>query len=370
MKTRQIVRLGALVVAGALLTAACSSKDPQPAGGASTDTNAKDKVAGLSVDYANLSATLNASGATFQAPLQEALKAAFLEVAPSVTVNYGGGGSGKGKTDLQGGVVDYAGSDSLVKDEDKPKFKGEFLYFPVAAAPITLAYNLDGVAKLQLSADTVAKIFAAEITMWDDAAIKADNPGVTLPSTAIVGVRRADGSGTTSNFTGYLTKAAPAAWTLGKGDTVAWSDKLQAGAGNQGVAQLVQSTNGAIGYVDFSDAKAVGLKTASLKNAAGKYVAPTLAGVSAALEEVTLGADLTYDPLNAAGEKAYPIAAPTWMLVYKNQTDKAKGLAIKGLLNFLYTDGQAIYGPANYAQLPASFREKAIEQLKTLVIPA
>jgi phosphate transport system substrate-binding protein len=365
MKTR----LAAIAIASVLFVSACSSKDPESA--SSTPTTPGDgDVKGLTIDYADLSATLNASGATFQAPLQEALKAAFLEVAPGVTVNYGGGGSGKGKTDLQGGVVDYAGSDSLVKDEDKAKFKGEFLYFPVAAAPITVAYHLDGVSKLQLSADAVAKIFQGAITKWDDAAIKADNPGVGLPSTGLVGVRRADGSGTTSNFTGYLTKAAPTAWTLGKGDTVNWPAQLQSGAGNQGVAQLVQTTNGAVGYVDFADAKAVGLKTASLKNAAGKFVAPTLAGVSAALGEVSLTPDLTYDPLNAAGEKAYPIAAPTWMLVYKNQTDKAKGQAIKGLLNFLYTDGQAIYGPANYAQLPASFREKAIEQLKTLVIPA
>lgn len=376
-KTRVLTRLSALVIAGALLTSACSSKDPDTVESSDNTTPSGETVEGLDIDYASLKATLNASGATFQAPLQEALKAAFLEVAPGVTVNYGGGGSGKGKTDLQGGVVDYAGSDSLVKDEDIPKYKGEFLYFPVAAAPITVAYQLEGVDKLQLSPDTLAKIFQAEIKTWNDAAIKADNPDAALPNTPIVVVHRSDGSGTTNNFTGYLTKAAPTAWKLGKGDTVAWDASTQAGNGNQGVAQLVgtgsganKGTNGAIGYVDFSDAKAIGLKTAAIKNAAGEFVEPTLAGVTAALEEVTLAANLTYDPLNAAGADAYPIAAPTWMLVYKNQTDKAKGLAVQGLLNFLYTDGQAIYGAANYAQLPASFREKAIAQLETLVIPA
>nr|MBA2609607.1 substrate-binding domain-containing protein [Actinomycetota bacterium] len=190
-------------------------------------------------------------------------------------------------------------------------------------------------------------------------------------------VHRAEGSGTTSNFTGFLNKAAPAAWKLGKGDTVNWPTSSQAGNGNQGVAQLIgngtgslKGVNGAIGYVDFADAKATNLKTASVKNAAGEFVAPSLTGVSAALEETTPNADLTFDPLNAAGNDAYPIATPTWILTYKNQTDKAKGEALKGYLNFLLTDGQALNEPANFAQLPASYRTKAIAQLETMVIPS
>ncbi len=375
MKTTRIARLSALVVAGALLTAACSSKDPETPG-STTKTTKGDDAAGLSIDYASLSATLNGSGSTFQAALQEAAKAGFLEVAPKVTVNYGGGGSGKGKTDLAGQVVDFAGSDSLIKDADKPTFKGgDVLYFPVAAAPITVAYQLEGVSKLQLSADTIAKIFQTEITSWDDAAIKADNPGVKLPATNIVVVHRAEGSGTTSNFTGFLAKAAQTTWTLGKGDTVSWDPNTQAGAGNQGVAQLIgngsgtlKGVNGAIGYVDFADAKATNLKVASIKNAAGKFVAPTLAGVSAALDETTPNADLTFDPLNAAGATAYPIATPTWVLVYKNQPDRAKGEAVKGFLNFLLTDGQALNESVNFAKLPSSYTELALAQLKTLVV--
>ncbi|MEY2467372.1 MAG: phosphate transport system substrate-binding protein, partial [Actinomycetota bacterium] len=203
MKTRKMLRLGALVVAGAILTAACSSKDAD--NGASDGTNSSDDtVEGLSIDYGTLSATLNASGSTFQAPIQEVAKAGFLEVAPNVTINYGGGGSGKGKTDLQGKVVDFAGTDSLVKPEDLTKYAGGILYFPIAAAPITVAYQLEGVSKLQLSADTIAKIFQAQITKWNDAAIAADNPGVTLPATNIIVVHRQEGSGTTSNFTGFL----------------------------------------------------------------------------------------------------------------------------------------------------------------------
>ena len=376
MKTRTLARFSAILLAGALLTAACSSKDADN-GSDNSSSGGDDNVKGLSIDYANLSATLNASGSTFQAALQEVLKAAFLEAAPKVTINYGGGGSGKGKTDLQGKVVDFAGTDSLVKPEDIAKYEGGVLYFPIAAAPITLAYQLQGVDKLQLSADTIAKIFQAEITKWNDPAIAADNPGVTLPDTTIVAVHRQEASGTTSNFTGFLNKAAPTVWTKGKSDTIDWPASTVPGSGNQGIAQLVgngsgalKGQNGAIGYVDFADAKASNLKVASIKNAAGKYVAPTLAGVSAALEQTTPNADLTFDPLNAAGADTYPIATPTWILVYKNQTDKAKGEALKGFLNFILTDGQSLNEETNYAKLPDSYREKAIAQLDQLVIPA
>lgn len=374
MKTRLATRFGAVILIGALFTAACGSGDDadspsKPDGGSSQ---------GLDIDYGSLSGTLNGSGSSFQLPLQEAMRAGFAEAAPGVTVNYPGGGSGKGKTELQGNVVDYAGSDSLPKPEDLSLYKGgDVLYFPVAAAPITVAYQLKGVSELQLSPDTMAKIFQTEITSWDDAAIKADNPGVSLPATKILVAHRSDGSGTTNNFTSYLTKAAPTTWTLGKGDTVNWAGSTQAGNGNQGVAQLVgngsgslKGTNGAIGYVDFSDAVALNLATAAVKNADGKFVAPTLAGVSKALDQAALADDMSFDPLNAPGPDTYPIATPTWMLVYKNQTNKAKGEALRGFINYILTDGQDLYAEANYAQLPDTFREKALAQLETLVIAA
>src|SRR5438105_6916691 len=129
--------------------------------------------------------TLNASGATFPQPFYEQVIASFSQKHPGVTINYGGGGSGKGRTDLQTGVVDWAGSDGLVKPEDVAKYKGPFLYFPTVAAPITVSYNLTGVDSLQLSPDTIAKIFQRQVKTWNDKAIAADNPGATLPSTPI-----------------------------------------------------------------------------------------------------------------------------------------------------------------------------------------
>ena len=168
-------------------------------------------------------ATLNGSGSTFQKAFDQAVIEAFTKANSGMTVNYAGGGSGKGKTDLQTKTVDFAGTDSLVKPDDLSSYQGgAILYFPLVAAPITMSYNLSGVDKLQLSATTIAKIFGGEITKWNDAAIAGDNPGVSLPDTGITVVHRADASGTTSNFTKYLTLAAPETWTLGTGDTVNW----------------------------------------------------------------------------------------------------------------------------------------------------
>src|SRR5207342_282931 len=161
------------------------------------------------------------------------------------------------------------GSDGVVADADVSKFKGgEFVYVPTVIAPITMSYNLPGVDKLQLSPATIAGIFQAEITKWNDPLIAADNPGVTLPATDIAVAVRADGSGTTDNFSKFLEASEGAAaggtWKLGTGSgPLEWPAAVQRGDGNSGVAQIVSSTEGAIGYVDLSDAKANNLTFAS-----------------------------------------------------------------------------------------------------------
>jgi phosphate transport system substrate-binding protein len=314
-------------------------------------------------------ATLNASGATFPQPYYEEVIGAFKAKDPGVTINYAGGGSGKGRQDFSDQVVDFAGTDGLFKPEDVANVKGgEFFYFPTVAAPITVSYNVKGVKGLRLSADTLAKIFQGQITTWDDAAIKAENPKAKLPSTAITVTHRADGSGTTENFTKYLTAAAPGVWTLGSGSTVSWPADTQAGQGNPGVGQIVKSTDGAIGYVDYADAKALKLRFASIKNKDGRYVAPSTKAASAAVAESETKPDLTYNSLDAAGTDAYPIAAPTWLLVYKNQTNKAKGKAIKAFLNFVYGEGQKIAPSADYAPLPKNLLDKAKAQVKQITV--
>jgi phosphate transport system substrate-binding protein len=325
---------------------------------------------GGSEDAAQLPATtLNASGSTFAQGFYEEVIGAYADVEPDVTVNYAGGGSGKGRQELQDGVVDWAGSDGLIKDEDKAKYKGDVLYFPTVAAPITVSYNLADVKGLKLDADTIAKIFQRQIKTWDDPAVKALNGSAELPSTPITVVHRSDGSGTTENFTKYLVAAAPSTWTLKSGSTVEWPADTQAGNGNAGVASAIKGTTGAIGYVDLSDANATELQVASIKNADGSFVAPTTDGTAAALANVTVNPDLSYDPLNAKGAKAYPISSPTWILVYKAQADRAKLDAFKSFARFALGDGQDLAKDVDYAPLPSSLRDKALAQLDQLTSP-
>lgn len=359
-KIPRIFKLFSLLLTLALFAGACSSN--------STDSGATDKAAAPKVSP--ITATLNGSGATFPQAFYEIVIESYKQVQPGVTVTYGGGGSGKGRQELQDAVVDFAGSDGLVKPEDVSKYKGgEFLYIPTIAAPITVSYNLKGVDNLKLDAATIAKIFQREITKWDDAAIKTLNPEAKLPSTAITVAHRSDGSGTTENFTKYLVAAAGDTWKLKSGSTVEWPADTQAGNGNSGVAQIVKDTAGAVGYVDLADSKATGLQQATLKNKAGKFVAPTLEAASAALAGAEVKPDLTYNPLNAAGDGSYPITAPTWILVYKNQTDKAKGEALKSFLTFLLNDGQKLAAQADSAPLADSLKVKALAQVKAIVVP-
>ncbi|MEA2685146.1 MAG: phosphate transport system substrate-binding protein [Actinomycetota bacterium] len=359
VKKTRIIKSLAFSVVLALAAGACGGDDETTSSGGSGGT-----------DKTPLSATLKGSGATFPKAFYEVAIASYGEEQPGVTIEYAGGGSGTGRQQLQDQLVDFAGSDGLVKAEDVPKYKGgEFLYVPTVAAPITVSYNLSDVKDLVLDADTIAKIFQRQITKWDDDAIKALNSGVSLPSTDIVVAHRSDGSGTTENFTKYLVAAAPTTWTLKSGSTVEWPADTQAGNGNAGVAAIVKDSVGAIGYVDLSDAKATGLQFATIKNRAGKAVKPTLEGASAALAGATINPDLSYNPLNADGDGAYPITAPTWILVYKNQTDKAKGDAIKSFLTYILTDGQDLANPVDYAELPDALKTKALAQLDNIVVP-
>jgi len=352
LRFSRAARTVTVVAALALVGGACGSSSK------SSGSNTSSKV------------TLNGSGSTFQQTFDQAAIQGFQSANSNVTVNYAGGGSGKGKTDLQTKTVDFAGTDSLIKAEDVSKYQGgKVLYFPTVAAPITVSFHVGSVDKLRLSAPTIAQIFSGKITKWNAKAITDDNPGVQMPSTDIVIVHRAEASGTTSNFSKYLTLAAASDWTLGTSDTINWPSNSQAGQGNAGVAQTVKSTDGAIGYVDYSDAVASGLKFASIKNAAGSFVDPTLDGAAAAVASATVSADLTYSPLNASGADAYPITSPTWIIVYANQTDKNKGTALKSFLTYILNDGQGLANQAKYAPLPDSLKQKAIAQLSQIVIP-
>ena len=373
--TRKSVTLPiALTAVFGLTATACGSDSNEGSASSTTAASGADATTttgaatGLDIDYASLTGTLNGSGSSFQDSLQQTIIGELAEVAPGLTVNYAKSGSSAGKADLAGNTVQFAGTDSLIKDEEQAKMAGDVLYIPIAAAPITISYNLPEVEELSLSAELIAKIFQAEITTWNDAAIAAENEGVELPDTPIAVVRRSDGSGTTSNFTKYLNKAAEGTWTLGSGETVEWPASTQGAEKSSGVSSLISSTPGAVGYVDLADSVSADLQRAWVKNKSGVYVEAKLPGASAALAGAEVSDELTYDPLDADGEESYPITSPTWVLVYANQPSQAIADALKGYLNFFLTEGQTIAPTVGYAALPAELQEKALAQLDKITV--
>ncbi|BCJ71376.1 phosphate-binding protein [Catellatospora sp. IY07-71] len=340
------------VAIAALALAGCSSKEDP----------ATDPSAGAGSGLAALSGELKASGASFPNTYYQEVITSLKDEAPNLKVTYNSVGSGTGKKEFGSGLTDFAGSDSTVKDTDGVP-AGTFLYVPTVAAPITISYNLKGVDNLQLSADTLAKIFQREIKTWNAPEIAADNPGVTLPATAISVAHRADGSGTTNNFTKYLAAAAPTTWKLGSGDTVAWPADTQGGQKNTGVAQLIQAADGGIGYVDLADATDGKLTFAAIKNKDGKFVKPTLEAATAALAGAEIKDDLTFNPLNAAGADSYPITAPTYLLVKTTYPDAKQKELVKAFVTYLLKDTKDLAAELHYAPLPAELQTKALAQL-------
>jgi phosphate transport system substrate-binding protein len=346
---------GALAIAmTALSLAACSNNSPSSGSGGSGSSN--------------LSGTLNGSGSTFQLTFQQAAISAFKSIQPNMTVNYGGGGSGKGRADLAAGTVNFASSDSPIPSTEASLFKSKppVLYFPVVIGPITTSYNLPGVTNLKLTPALIAEIFQAKITKWNDSAIASVNPGVKLPSTPISLAVRSDSSGTTQNFTLFLTLAAPSVWKLGSSSTINWPSTAHAGSGNGGVAQIIKSTPGAIGYVDYADAKASGLTFASVQNKAGNYVAPSPATASAAANQATVAPNLTFASAWEPGATSYPITYQSWALVYSKQSSSTTAKMLQAYIGYLDGAGQKLLPSLNYASLPAGIDAKAKAQLSKI----
>jgi phosphate transport system substrate-binding protein len=354
---------GAVVVT--ILAAACSSSSSSssstPAATGSSTPSSTPSTSG--------SGTINAAGSSFQNTYQEAAISAFKSVDPSITVNYDSVGSGTGRSDLYSNTVLFAGSDSPIPSSEASKVPAgkTVLYFPVVIGPISLAYNLSGVSTLKLTPTLIAQIFQGQITTWNNSAIAAVNPGVSLPSTAITVAVRSDSSGTTQNFSLFLEKAAPSVWKLGSSSTIKWPSTAHAGAQNTGVASIVKSTPGAIGYVDYTDAISSGLKSAEVQNKAGDFVAPTPTGASTDAAAATIASNLTFAAADASSAPtAYPVSYQSWDLVYATQPNANDADMLKSYLGYLLGDGQKLLPTLYYAPLPASLDAKAVAQLSQI----
>src|SRR5690606_5835599 len=316
-------------------------------------------------DGEGVSGEITASGASFPDAFYAAAIDAYADVNPDLVLTYNAVGSGTGKSEFGEGINDFAGTDSLVGDDEGIE-PGSYQYIPTVAAPITVSYNLPEVEGLQLSQETLAQVFQGDITKWNDEAIAADNPEATLPDTDITIAHRSDGSGTTSNFTTFLDEATDS-WTLGAGDTVEWPANAVGGEKNTGVALAIQDTEGAIGYVDLADANASGLVTASIENADGNFTQPTLEGTTAGLEGAVVNDDLSYNPLNASGPDAYPITAPTYIIIRTEYEDANVAAGVKEFLTWLLTDGQDLAAENDFAPLPDGLRQQALDALNETI---
>jgi phosphate transport system substrate-binding protein len=335
--------------------AACGSDDDNSSA-ASTGSS------GAATSGSSVKATLNGAGSTFAAPIYQQLGADLKD--KGLTINYQGVGSGAGVSQFAAGTVDFAGSDPALADEDRAAIKkGDAVQIPFALGAITASYNLSGVKSgLKLDGDTLAKIYLNKVTSWDDAAIKALNPDIDLPSTKITVVHRSDSSGTTKGFTQFLANYS-SEWKDGPGvdKEIKWPTGTGA-KGNDGVAAAVKQTDGAIGYVEQAYALQNGFTFADVKNKSGKFVAPTLESTSAAAEGIDVPEDLGVSTIDAPGATAYPIVSQTFAITYKDackagiSKDKATGL--KTFFAYLLNEGQDTLQKLSYAPIPDSLKTK------------
>jgi phosphate transport system substrate-binding protein len=340
----------------ALVAGACGSDDNSgDAAGSSSTADPKAKT-----DCAT--GSISGAGSTFVQTIAQQWIKDYAAACPGATVNYQGVGSGAGIQQFIAGTVDFAGSDVAMKPEEETAASGKagaVIHIPWSAGGIAVEYNLSAVKDLKLSAETLAGIFAGKITKWDDAALKADNSGASLPSTGIQVVHRSDGSGTTAAFTEYLKTVAPTVWTAGSGKDVPWPTG-QGAKGSDGVTGAVKQTAGAIGYSEVSFAKGAGLGIAKIKNAAGSFVGPEGSAVSSALAAATVPSDLkikvNYNPSDAS---AYPISTTTFVIVPKKPTDASKARLLKSFILYALTTGQNTAESLSYAPLPSSLRDQA-----------
>ncbi|MBZ9750201.1 phosphate ABC transporter substrate-binding protein PstS [Deinococcus sp. HMF7620] len=320
-------------------------------------------AAALTVTMAAAQSTVTGAGASFPFPLYSKMFAEYKN-DKGVAVNYQSVGSGAGQKQILERTVDFAGSDNPMSDEAMKDAPGQLLHIPTAIGAVVPAYNLPGVtAPLKFTGKVLADIYLGKIKTWNDKAITALNPGVTIAPLPITVARRSDGSGTTYVFSDYLAKVS-SEWKskVGVGNSLQWP--VGTGArGNDGVAGVVKSTPGAIGYVELVYAKQNKLPFGSVQNRAGKFVLADNGPAALAANGVVIPADTRVSLTNSANADAYPIASFTYVIFYQEQKygsrTQAQAKALKDLLGWMVTTGQGYNEPLDYAKLPAAAANKA-----------
>jgi phosphate transport system substrate-binding protein len=320
------------------------------------------------------SGRIRGAGSSFIAPLMNAWSSSF-ENATSAKVSYQSVGSGAGVAQITAGTVDFGATDAPMSDSELAAAgEGAILHVPLVFGAVVPAYHLTGqTAPLRFTGDVLGKIFAGQITRWNDAQLTALNPGADLPDEPIMVAHRLDSSGTTAIFTEYLTKASPA-WVeaLGGADksagkTVAWPIG-NAGKGNEGVSAFIKQTEGALGYVELTYALSNGLNVGLVQNKAGTFVQPCVETVTAAARDIALPEDLRFSLTDTPGKDAYPISGTTWALVYEQPKDETKAKTLVNFLVWALDEGQTKARAHNYAPLSPEVRALAIGRLKKITV--
>jgi phosphate transport system substrate-binding protein len=309
---------------------------------------------------------INGAGATFPYPIYSKWFDEYAKVDPEVRFNYQSIGSGGGIKQITSRTVDFGATDGPMTDEQLKQAPGELLHVPTVLGAVVATYNLPGNPKLKFAPDVLADIFLGKITKWNDPRIASAN--VQLPDQPILVVHRSDGSGTTYIWVDYLSKVSPD-WQqkVGKGTSVNWPVGL-GGKGNEGVAGQVKNTPGALGYVELAYAVKNKMPVASVKNAAGKFIEPTIASTTAAAAGAAknMPSDFRVSLTNPPGDDAYPIASFTWLLVYKDQQNELKGRAVAKFLWWMSHEGQKYADELLYAPLPQSVVKQVEAKIKEI----
>jgi phosphate transport system substrate-binding protein len=291
-----------------------------------------------------------------------------------VQINYQAIGSGGGISEFTQGIVDFGATDAPMSGTEQSAAQAGqgsvVLHIPMIIGAVAIIYNEPGVKNLKLAGPTLANIYLGKIKKWNDPAIKALNPGVSLPPDPIQPVERADSSGTSYAFTSYLSQISPAwASQVGTGKSPSWPTGTGA-TGSSGVAAAVQQTKGSLGYVEYEYAVKGKIPFASLKNAAGKFVAPSAASTEAAAAAATYPTDpakLTFSLNNSSAPAAYPLVTPTYILISQKPKNAAKGKAVKAFLEWALQPAQQKEAPGlGYVALPAKLVSLDLAALRTV----
>lgn len=313
--------------------------------------------------------SLTAAGATFPMPYYNL---AFKKYSKSkgTLVTYGGIGSGGGIRSLKDRVVDFGATDAFLSDKKAADMPAKIIHIPTCLGAVVIAYNLPGVEEMRLSNELLEAIFMGEITHWNDAKIKAENPDVNFPNMDITFVHRSDGSGTSYIFSDYMSKISRKWETeVGRGKSLKWPVGMGA-KGNPGVAGTIKQSIGAIGYIGSEYAFAQKIPYAKIKNSSGNFIEPNIESISASAN-VDIPMDTRIMLTNSSDPYAYPISGFTWIILYKEQSYNGRSLAqAEETIHFLKwmidKEAQAIAPQVHYAPLPAKAVERANEILKSV----